>query len=69
MASPLIPSAHVKIPSFSFRQESSWLLKNAVPLVISYLLQNSLQSVSVITAGHLVSSLSRKRQSMGKLTI
>lgn len=38
-----------------YRHEFKWLLKNAMPLVISYLLQNSLQSVSIITAGHLVS--------------
>ncbi|KAF1803758.1 mate-domain-containing protein [Mucor lusitanicus] len=36
-----------------YRHEFKWLLKNAMPLVISYLLQNSLQSVSIITAGHL----------------
>lgn len=38
-----------------YQHEFKWLLKNAMPLVISYLLQNSLQSVSIITAGHLVS--------------
>lgn len=38
-----------------YKHEFKWLLKNAMPLVISYLLQNSLQSVSIITAGHLVS--------------
>ncbi|CAO3639392.1 unnamed protein product [Cunninghamella blakesleeana] len=37
----------------TYRQEFYWLIKNAIPLVISYLLQNSLQSVSVITAGRL----------------
>ncbi|KAI8336801.1 mate-domain-containing protein [Chlamydoabsidia padenii] len=53
MDTTLIPLAHVKHHTASFRQESIWLLKNAVPLVITYLLQNSLQSVSVISAGHL----------------
>lgn len=38
-----------------YSYEFKWLLKNAMPLVISYLLQNSLQSVSIISAGHLVS--------------
>lgn len=38
-----------------YSHEFKWLLKNAMPLVISYLLQNSLQSVSIISAGHLVS--------------
>ncbi|KAI8064746.1 mate-domain-containing protein [Gongronella butleri] len=36
--------------------EFQWLLKNASPLIVSYLLQNSLQSVSVISAGHLGAS-------------
>ncbi|KAI9354998.1 mate-domain-containing protein [Pilaira anomala] len=36
-----------------YSYEFKWLLKNAMPLVISYLLQNSLQSVSIISAGHL----------------
>ncbi|KAI8381460.1 mate-domain-containing protein [Radiomyces spectabilis] len=35
------------------KHEFKWLLKNAMPLVLSYLLQNSLQSVSVVSAGHL----------------
>lgn len=34
--------------------EFKWLFKNAVPLVISYLLQNSLQSVGIMNAGHIV---------------
>lgn len=34
--------------------EFKWLFKNAIPLVISYLLQNSLQSVGILNAGHLV---------------
>ncbi|KAG0741376.1 hypothetical protein G6F57_006960 [Rhizopus arrhizus] len=33
--------------------EFKWLFKNAIPLVISYLLQNSLQSVGILNAGHL----------------
>lgn len=37
-----------------YRHELKWLLKNSMPLVISYLLQNMLQSVSVISAGRLV---------------
>lgn len=35
--------------------EIKWLFKNAIPIVISYLLQNSLQSVGIMNAGHLVS--------------
>lgn len=41
-----------------YQHELKWLLKNAMPLVISYLLQNSLQSISIISVGHLVSRLS-----------
>ena len=41
-----------------YKHEFKCLLKNAIPLVISYLLQNSLQSVSIISAGHLVSFIS-----------
>lgn len=37
-----------------YSHELKWLLKNSMPLVVSYLLQNSLQSISIITAGHLV---------------
>lgn len=56
-STPLIPvsSSNVANQKAGARQEIIWLLKNAIPLVISYLLQNSLQSVSVISAGHLVS--------------
>ncbi|CAO3591054.1 unnamed protein product [Absidia cylindrospora] len=54
-STPLIPVASPLgiNQKATFRQEVIWLLKNAIPLVISYLLQNSLQSVSVISAGHL----------------
>jgi MATE family multidrug resistance protein len=41
--------------SHGYHHEFKWLLKNAIPLVISYLLQNSLQSISIISVGHLVS--------------
>ncbi|KAI8378094.1 mate-domain-containing protein [Choanephora cucurbitarum] len=39
-----------------YRYELRWLIKNAMPLVVSYLLQNSLQSISIITVGHLGST-------------
>ncbi|KAI8340492.1 mate-domain-containing protein [Chlamydoabsidia padenii] len=58
-STPLIPVSStngIVIEKASARQEITWLLKNAIPLVISYLLQNSLQSVSVISAGHLGAS-------------
>ncbi|KAI7865564.1 mate-domain-containing protein [Spinellus fusiger] len=37
----------------AYRQELRWLYRNAMPIVLSYLLQNSLQSINVISAGHL----------------
>ncbi|KAI8080727.1 mate-domain-containing protein [Gilbertella persicaria] len=46
------PILNSKQPT-GYRHELSWLVKNAMPLVLSYLLQNSLQSVSIITAGRL----------------
>lgn len=49
---PILSNKHPQKKGYS--HEFKWLLKNAMPLVISYLLQNSLQSVSIITAGHLV---------------
>ncbi|CAO3614686.1 unnamed protein product [Mucor hiemalis] len=45
--------AHRRHQSKGYTHEFKWLLKNAMPLVITYLLQNSLQSVSIISAGHL----------------
>ncbi|KAI9025962.1 mate-domain-containing protein [Phycomyces nitens] len=49
---PLLSSKSALV-SKPYRQEFKWLVNNAMPLVLSYLLQNSLQSVSVISAGHL----------------
>lgn len=52
-STPVLPNKRSQ--SKGYAHEFKWLLKNAMPLVISYLLQNSLQSVSIISAGHLVS--------------
>jgi MATE family multidrug resistance protein len=52
---PILSNKHHQKKGYT--HEFKWLLKNAMPLVISYLLQNSLQSVSIITAGHLVTYL------------
>jgi MATE family multidrug resistance protein len=72
-STPLIPvsSSNVANQKASARQEITWLLKNAIPLVISYLLQNSLQSVSVISAGHLVSQwfLLKNYRSLGSFSL
>lgn len=50
---PILPNKKDQLKGYS--HEFKWLLKNAIPLVVSYLLQNSLQSVSIVSAGHLVS--------------
>lgn len=34
--------------------EFKWLIKNALPIVFTFLLQNSLQMASIFTLGHLV---------------
>lgn len=53
-STPVLPTKRDQTKGYS--HEFKWLFKNAIPLVISYLLQNSLQSVSIISAGHLVSN-------------
>jgi hypothetical protein len=35
--------------------ELKWLTKNALPIVFTFLMQNSLQMASIFTLGHLVS--------------
>lgn len=39
----------------SWQEEFRWLLKNSLPIVFTFLLQNSLQMASIFTLGHLVS--------------
>lgn len=41
----------------SWKGEFEWLIKNALPIVFTFLMQNSLQMASIFTLGHLVSSL------------
>lgn len=41
------------IPSYA--EEFRWLIKNAMPVVFTFLMQNSLQMASIFTLGHLVS--------------
>ncbi|KAI8982423.1 mate-domain-containing protein [Mycotypha africana] len=43
----------LQVQQKGYRHEFKWLLKNAMPLVVSYLLQNTLQSFSIVSAGHL----------------
>ncbi|KAI8984097.1 mate-domain-containing protein [Mycotypha africana] len=60
--SPLLPAKYIGDNDFlkpsqerqkGYLHEFKWLLKNAMPLVVSYLLQNTLQSFSIVSAGHL----------------
>lgn len=39
----------------SYLGEFKWLIKNALPIVFTFLMQNSLQMASIFTLGHLVS--------------
>lgn len=39
----------------TWKGEFQWLIKNALPIVFTFLLQNSLQMASIFTLGHLVS--------------
>lgn len=39
--------------------ELKWLTKNALPIVFTFLMQNSLQMASIFTLGHLVSKQAR----------
>lgn len=41
----------------SWSTEFNWLFRNCLPVIGTYLLQNSLQLASIFTLGHLVSDL------------
>lgn len=38
----------------SWMMEFRWLMKNCIPIVFTFLMQNSLQMASIFTLGHLV---------------
>lgn len=38
----------------SWAGEFKWLIRNALPIVFTFLMQNSLQMASIFTLGHLV---------------
>ncbi|KAI9253148.1 mate-domain-containing protein [Sporodiniella umbellata] len=48
---PILPKN--KHQQKAYLYEFKWLLKNSIPLVVSCLLQNSLQSASIMNAGHI----------------
>jgi MATE family multidrug resistance protein len=53
------PLVTVRLPNnekevSTYTQEFKWLIKNALPVVFTFLMQNSLQMASIFTLGHLV---------------
>jgi MATE family multidrug resistance protein len=51
---PLVhPSGHLNNDISSWEIEFKWLLKNCIPIIGTYMLQNSFQLVSVFTLGRL----------------
>lgn len=46
----------------SWMAEFRWLIKNALPIVFTFLMQNSLQMASIFTLGHLVNICARKKK-------
>lgn len=49
------PLIHKEEQGSTWSTEFYWLLKNALPIVFTFLMQNSLQMASIFTLGHLVS--------------
>jgi MATE family multidrug resistance protein len=58
-ATPLITRLSDEKYQPTWSGEFSWLVKNAIPIVFTFLMQNSLQLASVFTLGHLVSIYNR----------
>lgn len=44
----------------SWAGEFKWLIRNALPIVFTFLMQNSLQMASIFTLGHLVKKEEKK---------
>lgn len=54
-ATPLIHKLPKNVKDDStWMNEFRWLVKNALPIVFTFLMQNSLQMASIFTLGHLV---------------
>lgn len=54
---PLVPKVNHSLTSpTTYRKEVRWLFTNSLPIVVTYLLQTSLQMASVFSLGHIVSS-------------
>lgn len=54
-SSPLLAPGKQREVTRSWAKEFRWLLFNSLPVIGTYLLQQSLQLASVFTLGHLVS--------------
>jgi hypothetical protein len=53
---PLVTKANDSLTSpTTYRKEVHWLFSNSLPIVVTYLLQTSLQMASVFSLGHIVS--------------
>ncbi|KAI8375752.1 mate-domain-containing protein [Choanephora cucurbitarum] len=53
---PLIANTNNEKEELSWWSEFCWLLRNALPIVFTFLMQNSLQMASIFTLGHLGST-------------
>jgi MATE family multidrug resistance protein len=51
---PLIRSLTSEKNVSTWMSEFRWLVKNCLPIVFTFLMQNSLQMASIFTLGHLV---------------
>lgn len=56
-STPLLSTKQDFEETTTVRQEFIWLLYNSLPIIGTYLLQNSFQLASIFTLGHLVSIL------------
>lgn len=53
---PLVAKVNDSLTSpTTYRKEVRWLFTNSLPIVLTYLLQTSLQMASVFSLGHIVS--------------
>jgi MATE family multidrug resistance protein len=52
---PLVRSFTNEKGDSTWMTEFRWLIKNCLPIVFTFLMQNSLQMASIFTLGHLVS--------------
>lgn len=67
---PLVPKANDTLTSpTTYRKEVHWLFANSLPIVVTYMLQTSLQMASVFSLGHIVSYFSIIQQTLRSIGI